>query len=398
MRKESRKDWFKNFFIGQWHTLKESFIKDFIKPKKSEVLLSILWVVIGNLILALGASIFLVPGNIITGGTSGIALIIAGFYEMATGVPLDTVFNINHVITICTIFFFVLGYFLLGFSFTLKTAISTIVYPLGVYLFDFLRQIITIDGKKMLMLETYMENESYSPGIVMMMAGIFGGILMGAGVAFSFKGGGSTGGVDCIIMWAHKKFGIPTAIASFITDFSTLILGFFAVKDFMQILFGLIAVILCTITIDRITTGMEESYVAEIVSSKWKEISDEINSEMERGTTLYYAQGGYTGIERKVVKVSFSRNEYRDLLRIIKAHDKYAFVMVSEVKEIQGNGFSYDDGDEPLRLSSKHSLKDIEKIKAQHRKEETKLIEQKEKEMRIDLMRVRKEEKRQSKK
>ena len=148
MQKENRTNWFKNFFLGQWFTLKTSFYKEFIEPKKSELFKSITWIVIGNLLLALGASLFLVPGEIVTGGTSGIAIIIQQFYNMATGNDLNSIIDINHIITISTVFFFILGYFLLGFGFTLKTLISTIIYPLGIYLFDFLREITVINGTK----------------------------------------------------------------------------------------------------------------------------------------------------------------------------------------------------------------------------------------------------------
>ena len=63
MQKENRTSWFKNFFLGQWFTLKTSFYKEFIEPKKLELFKSITWIVIGNLLLALGASLFLVPGE-----------------------------------------------------------------------------------------------------------------------------------------------------------------------------------------------------------------------------------------------------------------------------------------------------------------------------------------------
>lgn len=341
----------KGFFSNQWLELKTSFRKEFIEPRRSEVAKSILWIILGNLLLSLGAALFLVPGEINTGGTSGIAITISKFYEMATGVDLNTIFDINHIITICTVFFFILGYFLLGAGFSLKTLISTIVYPLGLYLFDYLREIITINGKQLFKLESYF-NGSTDNTAVIILAGIFGGMLMGAGVAFSFRGGGSTGGTDCIPVWLNKAFEIPTSYASFGTDFVIIFVGLFASQDLISFLTGLVGSLLCSIVIERVFSGNSSSYCAEIVSSKYKEISDAINKKMTRGTTIYEAEGGYTGAVRKVVKVSFTRSEYREILRLIKSIDKYAFITITNVEEIHGNGFSYlVEGEEPLNPS-----------------------------------------------
>lgn len=394
--KGNRLEWFKNFFAGQWYTLKNSFKKEFILPKKSEVLLSIFYVILGNLLLSLGAALFLIPGGIVTGGTSGIALVIDQFYKMATGVDLNSIFNINHIITLTTVFFFILGYFLLGFGFTLKTLISTIVYPLGIYLFDFLRGVITINDVKLFALESYMTNNDATS--VTILAGVFGGILMGTGVAFSFKGGGSTGGTDCITVWVHKKFGISTSTASFSIDFIIIFLGLFSSQNLIEFLIGLVASLLCALVIEKVFSGSGGSYEAEIVSAKWRLISDTINKDMERGTTLYYAEGGYTGFERKVVKVSFTRNEYRDLLRIVKSIDKYAFITITNVDEIHGNGFSYDDGDEPLQITNKHSIKALKKGQLRIQKEEQLVLKRNEEAIQHDVNEVRKQEKKEQRK
>lgn len=394
--KGNKSEWFKNFFAGQWYTLKNSFRKEFLQPKKSEVFLSIFYVFLGNMLLALGAALFLIPGNIVTGGTSGIALVIDQFYKTATGVDLNSIFEINHIITLATVFFFILGYFLLGFGFTLKTVISTVVYPAGVYLFDYLRNAIVINGRKLFALESYMN--SIDATSVIILAGVFGGILMGAGVAFSFKGGGSTGGTDCITVWLNKKFGISTSLASFLIDFVIIFTGLFSSQNLINFLIGLVASLLCAVVIGKVFSGSGGSYEAEIVSAKWRLISDTINKDMERGTTLYYAQGGYTGFERKVVKVSFTRSEYRDLIRIVKSIDRYAFITITNVEEIHGNGFSYDDGDEPLQITNKHSIKALKKGQLRIQREEQQRLKRNEEAIQRDVNEVRKQEKKEEKK
>lgn len=359
-KKENKQNRAKEFFSKRWLSLKTSFTREFIEPKKSEVLKSIFWIILGNLLLSLGAALFLVPGDINTGGTSGIAITIDFFYKLATGQNLNTIIDIKHIITICTIFFFILGYILLGAGFSLKTLISTIVYPVGLYLFDYLREVIVINGKKIFYLEDYWKVLGYDKTSVIILAGIFGGMLMGAGVAFSFKGGGSTGGTDCIPVWLNRKFHIPASIASFFTDFVIIFTGLFASQDLIVFLTGLVGSLLCSLVIERVFSGNSSSYCAEIISSKYREISDAINTKLIRGTTIYEAEGGYTGATRKVVKVSFTRSEYREIIRLIKSIDKYAFITITNVEEMHGNGFSYlVEGEGPLNPSSSYDTKKV---------------------------------------
>ena len=91
--------------------------------------------------------------------------------------------------------------------------------------------------------------------------------------------------------------------------------------------------------INKIYIGNNNCYYAEIISPKWKEINDEINSSLERGTTLYKAVGGFTGEEKVMIRVVFTKDEYFDLQKIIVKFDKKAFITVTHAHQVTGDGF-----------------------------------------------------------
>lgn len=104
-------------------------------------------------------------------------------------------------------------------------------------------------------------------------------------------------------------------------------------------LIGVVAAFMCSTMINKIYIGNNNCYYAEIISPKWKEINDEINSFLERGTTLYKAVGGFTGEEKVMIRVVFTKDEYFDLQKIIVKFDKKAFITVTHAHQVTGDGF-----------------------------------------------------------
>ena len=136
-------------FKKEWRTQ----YKD-VKP--SRIALNMALVIIGTILLSFNTSIFMVPASIISGGNSGIALVIEAVVKLCGG-SLDAIGGINTLITILTVFFFILGLLIVGFDFTLKTGISTVVYPIFVWVFDAIRD---APGMGWMRLENYFVGES----------------------------------------------------------------------------------------------------------------------------------------------------------------------------------------------------------------------------------------------
>ncbi len=287
-------------------------------------------VIFGNIILSLGVAFFLVPYDIIVGGVASIGMILNEFFGL----------DINITVIVLTWSFFLLGWIFLGKKFAIQTIIATIVYPLALALFLNVRESIPL------------LNINPDAPLTPILAAIFGGSLSGIGIAISFLGGGSTGGVDIIALVMQKYFNFKCSKVTFIVDALTIMLGFFTYNDLSLMMIGIIGAVLSAIFVDKIFIG-GNFYIAYIISSKWKEINDFIISKIERGTTLIDSVGGYSGEEKKMIQVSFSANEYIILQEAISTIDNKAFMTVSKAYEVKGEGFNPYIKRKKLRLEKK---------------------------------------------
>ena len=292
---------------------------DFRKENLKKTLFNLFLIILGSFILALGDAFFLIPNAIVTGGVSGI------------GIVISTIFNLDAKVIISILYgvFFLIGFALLGFKFTFKTALSTLVYPLFLFLLSYIYE--KYDAFVLVGAET-----DYS---LMSLAGVFGGVLVGTGCAVTFIGGGSTGGVDALSLSLERYLHLKASHCAFTIDCLIIMTGFFFNKNFAFMLIGVVAAFMCSTMINKIYIGNNNCYYAEIISPKWKEINDEINSSLERGTTLYKAVGGFTGEEKVMIRVVFTKDEYFDLQKIIVKFDKKAFITVTHAHQVTGDGF-----------------------------------------------------------
>ena len=388
----------KSWFNRKVLAFKKEWKTQYRDPKPSRVVLNILLVIIGTILLSFNTSIFMVPASIISGGNSGIALVIQALIERCGG-SLDAIGGINTLITLLTVFFFILGLFIVGFDFTLKTGISSIVYPIFVWVFDALRG---APGMEWMKLETYLADPNISEvgakggnaGVVLA-AGLIGGVILGLGVALAFRGGGSTGGTDCLIIAISNHTRLKANTVSIIIDASIIIFGIGLVQDLVSGAVSILSAIICSVMIKSLFVGSQSMYKAEIISSRWREISDAINRDMGRGTTIYPAKGGYTGADRYVVSVSFTREEYNDLVKLIQGTDASAFVTVSSVNEVRGYGFSFDDDESIKQIPEKGKRKIADAFKRAE-KEARRADQAKAKDIKKDVERVIKQERREN--
>lgn len=176
-----------------------------------------------------------------------------------------------------------------------------------------------------------------------LICGIFGGIFIGGGVAVTFLGGGSTGGVDTLIFLMEKHWKIKESVASFIIDASIVIFGVtvFAVnrENLIPCLCGMISAFIAALMIEHIYIGGQTSYQVDIISEHWEEISRYAQDELERGATIIRAEGGYKGEERVILRIVFDKRQYRQLRRYIASVDPKAFVTFTQTNAVFGEGF-----------------------------------------------------------
>lgn len=267
---------------------------------------------LGNFSLAIGTSLFILPFNIVNGGISGIAIVLQEIFE----------FNESIVIFIASWSLFFIGLFVLGKKFAIKTLLSTILYPIFVSILtsvDFL---------------TNAAAEVTDP----LLAALTGAILTGFGLGIAYRAGTSTGGIDVINLMLKKYFNIKLSVSTFVVD--TIIIVFGLISLSLEIaLYGILCVLVTSYIVEKITISGTNSYIAHIVSDKSEEINDYLIHTLQRGTTLFKAEGGLTKNEKKVIEVVFNEKEYYEIKKNINEIDSKAFISVYKSINTYGEGF-----------------------------------------------------------
>lgn len=289
-----------------------------MKISKSELLHDIVWIVLGNIALAIGIAWFILPNGVLTGGSAGIAI------AMQPIIHVDP----EIVINVLTVVLFILGMIILGKKFAMKTVLSTILYPILLILFSYL-------GKHVI-----------SPDIFVMdkyLATIYGGALMGIGVGCVFRTGSSTGGMDIppLILNKYTHIALPTLVLA--VDAITVLLGA-ATYGLQAALTGILSVWVCSFMINKtMLVGGHKALNVMIISNKHREIMDNVHDTLQRGTTLLEATGGYSQEKKPVIMAVIAKKQLPQLQHMVVHVDPEAFVIVMEANEVQGLGFTYKE-------------------------------------------------------
>ncbi|TMV47184.1 YitT family protein [Paenibacillus mesophilus] len=260
----------------------------------------------GCLTIALSFNFFLNPNQIASGGVAGISTIIQQLFGIEPAV-MQWVLNIP---------LFILGMLFLGGQFGLKTAVASVVLPLFVLLTRDLGPLTTNA----------------------LLATIYGGIGIGAGLGIVFRGRGSTGGLDSAAQLIHKWTGLGYGLAVALLD-GAVILAAGVVFSPEKALYALIGLFVTTKTIDIVQIGFRYSKVAFIMTKEMEPIRDAILFELDRGLTLLDGRGGYTGEDRPTLMVVVSQTEVTRLKTIVRSVDPNAFVILTDANEVLGEGF-----------------------------------------------------------
>jgi uncharacterized membrane-anchored protein YitT (DUF2179 family) len=298
---------------------------EFFKKDKKTILKNILLTVAGTLVLAFGTAVFIIPFGLVSGGVSGVSIVI----NKATRGTL----SVELLVAVFTWILFFVGLFVLGKDFAAKTLLSSFVYPLGISLFGRLTEPSALGG-------FFSLTGSVHPQIAILLSALFGGLLVGTGCALTFLGGGSTGGMDIVAFTICRFFSkFKSSVVIFVLDTAVVLFGIFVTGDFVLTLLGVITAFVSAISVDRIFLGGSAAFEARIISENHAEINRAVIERLKRTTTLSDVIGGYTGKRRKLVTVSFTRTEYSTLMGIVASLDKKAFVTIHRVHEIGGEGW-----------------------------------------------------------
>ena len=277
---------------------------------------------VGCLIAACSINLFVVPSHLLTGGVTGIAMIIYYLAELPIGLQ-TFIYNVPLLIA---------SYKLLGKEYTVDVVIGTVIFS------------VCLDATKFL--------NAYAPVNDIMLASIYGGVFNGIGYGIVFRMNGSTGGFDILgaIVKKYYSMNMGTAIFAFnccIVAVSGILFGI------QPALFTLICMYVNSHVTDKVIAGLNRSKAVLIVSDRSADISEAIMLEMKRGVTFLHGQGAFSGNEKNIILVVVSLTQIAKLKLITYAVDKEAFLIIMSANEVMGRGFT-----SPRRTREFKNLKD----------------------------------------
>lgn len=268
--------------------------------------------VVGNVIYAFAVALFVLPSNLMSCGTTGIALILNHFLNVPVSVFV-LIFNIAMLL---------LGWWIFGWKFAATTVFSSLCYPL---LLEVFRRL----------LGDYVITEN------MILNALFAGMCLGLGLGMVLRSGASTGGMDIPPLILNRYFRIPVSISLWIFDFIILLsqMSFHPGED---LLFGVIQLLAVSITMGKVMLMGTSRTEVKIISREAIRIRDEILSKVDRGVTLLHGEGGYLHEQSEVILSVVSNHELPKIENIARDIDPSCFMIVSRVTEVWGRGFTTD--------------------------------------------------------
>lgn len=272
-------------------------------------------ITIGILLVAISVVYFFDPNNIAAGGITGLAIVINHYIPFISIGPL--VLMMDGVL-------FIIALILIGPKFGAKSIYCSLLLSTSMWVMQkFLPFNVTDD---------------------LMLATIFGTLIAAGGMAIVFNSNASSGGTDIIAKILNKFFHFDIGKSLLMVDFLVTLLGAITFGIKMG-LYGLLAVIINGVVIDKIIAGFKVKSEITIISEKNKEISKYILKDLERGCTFIKGVGGFTGKDTAMLYTVLDRSEFIKLKKHISKIDKFAFITVGEVHEVMGEGFKGIDED-----------------------------------------------------
>lgn len=266
---------------------------------------------IGLLLVALSIYYIAVPQNLVTGGVSGLSIVINTIFPAL---------SVGTVMLVLNIILFVIGFIFIGFNFGAKTIYSSFALSGMVWV---LEKIHPISGT--------LTNDTLAEVLV-------SSLLCSVGLAIAFSQNASTGGTDIIAKILNKYFDIDLGKAMLAADILIVLSAIF-VFDIGAGIYGILGLILNSLLIDYILQSLQSNKEIVIISRESAPIKEFIVTELDRGATIYSAKGVFTNNEREVIRTIVSRKQYVKLKKFIQSLDKDAFITVNNVSVTYGEGF-----------------------------------------------------------
>jgi len=271
---------------------------------------TVLLVLLGNTLYALSVKLFLLPAQLMSSGTTGIALVV----NRLTGLPLSAFILAFNVAMLC------LGWWALGRQFALTTVFSSLYYPVALEVLERLLGDVAVTADPLLNV-------------------LFAGMGIGLSLGMVMRGGASTGGMDIPPLVLRKYFHIPVSVSLWAFDFCIL-LAQMMYNRLEDLLYGILLIMTVSFSLNKVLLLGTSRTEVKIISDHAGLIRDAILSRVDRGVTILHGEGGYLHVPTEVILSVVSNHEMPKIERLARDIDPNCFIIVSRVTEVWGRGFS----------------------------------------------------------
>ena len=279
--------------------------------EKNQAVFRFLLVLAGNLLYALTVKLFLLPADLISCGTTGIALVV----NRLTGMP------VSGFILLFNLAMLAVGWWILGRKFAMTTVFSSLFYPVALEVLNRLLGDVQITED-------------------ILLNALFAGMGLGLSLGLVIRGGASTGGMDIPPLVLKKLFHIPVSVSLWTFDFCIMLsqMMFHKAED---LLYGILLLMTISFALNKMLLLGTSRTEVKIVSQRAREIRDAILSKVDRGVTMLHGEGGYLHKQTEVILSVVSNHELPKIEQLARGIDPHCFMIVTRVTEVWGRGFTY---------------------------------------------------------
>jgi uncharacterized membrane-anchored protein YitT (DUF2179 family) len=268
----------------------------------------LLLILVGNLISAIGINFFIVPNKLLSGGLTGLALVFNILHPL----------NVGLIVLLMNIPLFILAWRKLNRDF----AIYSLIGAVSLSVFLTLTSLVVVNT-----------------GITdILLASLIGGVLTGLGAGIILRQSATSGGTDIIAVLLKGKVAISIPTIGFIINGFIVVIGMILTNVQLGT-YTLVSMYVSSYVCNQILTGVQKKKMLIIATDSYEEVASAINSDIRRGSTLLYGEGSFTRNFKCTIYCIVAASELSHTLLIIKQADDQAFVTISEVSEVHGNGF-----------------------------------------------------------
>ena len=267
-------------------------------------------IVLGSFIYGFSFQAFLFPNSIVSGGVTGIAMILNAFTRWPIGM----------MVIVMNVPLFLVAWRHFGLDFLISSLVGMALSSIFVDLFALTGLVLTNDP---------------------LLASVIGGVIKGAGLGLIYYYGASTGGIDIVAKFLrvrYSQFNFGTVVL--ILDVAVITAYALCIGNYDSAMYSIITMFVVTKVIDLLLYGLDTSCVCHIISDKSEDLATAITSgQVHRGVTILEGEGAYSHKEKHVILVVLKRSQIPDLRRTIRELDQNAFVIVTDTKYVFGRGF-----------------------------------------------------------